>query len=67
MPGGVAEEDADLAVLDPARGSRGLPGHADRLGPRFEEAGLIDDQDAVGVAQMLADIADEFVADGVGV
>ena len=67
MPAGVGEEDADLGVLDPARGAGVLPRHAGRAVALLEEPGLVEDQDRVGVAEVLDDIGPQVVADRVGV
>ncbi len=51
MAAGVGEEDADLGVLDPARGAGVLPGDARRPDALLEGPGLVEDQDAVRVAE----------------
>jgi hypothetical protein len=66
-PAGEGQEHADLAVLDPAGGAGVLPLHTGRLGALLEEAGLVDDERAIGVGQVLHHIGAQIVADGVGV
>src|SRR4029079_4636262 len=58
---------ADLAVLDPARGAGVLPLYPGRLGALLEEAGLVNDQHPVGVAEVGQDVLAQVVADRVGV
>src|SRR4051795_11064456 len=67
LEAGVAEEDADLAVLDPARGAGVLPLHARRLGPLLHEPGLVEHQHGAGIAEMLHHAGPQVVADRVGV
>jgi hypothetical protein len=64
---GVAEEDADLAVLDPPRRARVLPLHPGRLRAFLDEAGLVQDQHGIRVAQVLHDVGVQVIADRVGV
>ena len=52
VPAGIAEKDTDLALLNPPGGARVLPLYADRLRPFLDEAGLIQDQHAIGIAQL---------------
>jgi hypothetical protein len=52
----IGHKHADLAVLDPPGGATVLPLDADRLGPLFEKAVLVDDEHGPRVAQMLQDI-----------
>jgi hypothetical protein len=67
LEAGVAEEDADLAVLDPARGAGVLPLHARRLRPLLHEPGLVEHQHGAGIAEMLHHVGPQVVADRVGV
>jgi hypothetical protein len=63
----VGQEDADLAVLDPAGGPGVSPLNPGRLIALLEEAGLIDDQDAERVPQVAKGVLEQVVADPVGV
>ncbi len=65
--GCVTQEDADLAVLDAAGGAGILAGYTDRLAPLLQKPGLVHDQHAFGVPEALADVAEQLVADRVGV
>ena len=67
MPRGIGQEDPDLGVLDPPGGAGVLAGDAGGMGPLLEEAGLVEDQHGVGVAEGLDDVGPEVVADRVGV
>ena len=67
MAAGAGEEDADPGVLDPPGGAGVLPGDAGRPGPPLEEAGLVEDQGDVRVAERLDDVGAEVVADRAGV
>ena len=67
MPAGVGQEDADLGVLDPPGGAGVLARDPGGVGPLLEEAGLVEDQDGVGVAEGLDDVGPQVVADLVGV
>src|SRR6185437_4505814 len=53
--GGVAKEDADLAVLDLAEVAAPLPLHSAGLGAFLGDAGGIEDEDALGVSDLGAD------------
>ncbi|GAA1738217.1 hypothetical protein GCM10009734_50040 [Nonomuraea bangladeshensis] len=64
--GGVGQEHADLAVLDPARGAAVLPLYPGRGGAFLDEAGLIGDQDAAG-AEPVDDEGSHVIAYGVGI
>ena len=44
-----------------------LPRHPRGVGPLLEEAGLVEDQDGVGVAEGLDDVGPQVVADLLGV
>ena len=56
MATGIAEEHADLAILDPTGGAAVLALHASRPVALFQEAGFIQHGHAIGIAQMLHDI-----------
>src|ERR1700761_58113 len=47
---GIAEEDADLAVLDPTSGA-GLPTDPDRVGAFFDEASVVNHQHPAWITQ----------------
>ena len=64
---GIGQEHADLAVLDPPRRAAVLPLHARRLAALLEKAGLVQDQHAARIAQMLGHIGPQIVADRVRV
>ena len=61
---GVGEEDADLAVVHLAEPAAPLAGHAARLGPLLGEGAGVDDHDAVGLGQLLADVLPQLAHDG---
>jgi hypothetical protein len=61
---GVSEEDADLAVIDFAEATTPLTGHAARLGAFLGEAGGVEDEGGLGVADLFANVAAEFGGDG---
>jgi hypothetical protein len=63
----VAEKDADLAVLDAAGRARVLPLHAGRLRALLDEAGLVDHQHGVLIAEMLDRVGPQVVAHGLGI
>jgi len=67
VPARVAEEDADLAVLDAARRAGILPLHADRLLALLHEPGLVQHQHGAGVAEVLDHVGPQVVPDRVGV
>jgi hypothetical protein len=67
VPARVAEEDADLAVLDAARRAGILPLHADRLRPLLHEPGLVEHQHGAGVAELLDHVGPQVVLDRVGI
>lgn len=50
---GVSDEHAHLAVLDPPRRARILSRHPDRVFALLEKAGLVDDENALRIAQRL--------------
>ena len=64
-PGGVGQEVADLAVVDLAQAAAPLAGHAAGGVPLLGEGRAVQDEDAVGVAQFLGDVAAQFGPDGV--
>src|SRR4029450_12209929 len=53
----IAQKHADLAALHFATRAPARRAHARRVLPFFEKAGLVEDQHAVGVPQMLDDVA----------
>ena len=57
---GVGQEDADLAVVDLAQPAAPLAGDAAGLGPLLGEGAGVDDHDAVGLGQLLADVAPQL-------
>ena len=59
--GDVGHVDADLAVLDLAEPAAPLPRHADRLGPLLGERRGVEDDHAVGLAEVLADLTGQSV------
>ena len=67
MAAGVAEENADLAVLDAPRRAGILAVDAGRLGALLEKAGLIQHQDCVVIAQVLDHIGPQIIAERIGV
>ena len=60
---GVAEEDAHLAVVDLAEPAAPLPLHAAGGGAALGEAAAVQDQHAVGVADLDGDVAPQLVQD----
>jgi hypothetical protein len=65
VPAGVAQEDPDLAVLDPARGAAVLALHARRLLALLHEAGLVQHQHGLRVAEVLDHVRPQVVPDRV--
>ena len=61
---GVGQEDADLAVVDLAQPAAPLAGDAAGLGPLLGEGAGVDDHDAVGLGEFLADVEPQFGHDG---
>jgi hypothetical protein len=61
----MAQEHADLAVLDASGRAAVLALHACRVQPLLDEPGLIDDQHRSVVAQLLDDVLAQHVARGV--
>lgn len=64
---GIAQQHADLAVLDGAGRAPVLAGDACRVLPLFQKAGLIEDQHAVRVSQMLHDLEAQRIPHSIGV
>jgi len=64
---GRAEEDPHVAVGDLPQSPTVLPRHADGMLALLGKAGLVDDQDAVGVTQLGDDPAPQVVPHGIGV
>jgi hypothetical protein len=56
-----------LGVLDPSGGAAVLALDGDRSGALLEEAGLVHDQNRVGVTQVLDDQSLQVVAHGLGI
>src|SRR5262249_31989123 len=56
----VGQVDADLAVVDLAQAAAPLPLHPDRGTPLLGEGRRVEDQHAVGAAQLLADLASQL-------
>ncbi len=56
MPSGIAEKDADLAVLDAPGRAGVLALHTDRMGALLHKAGLVQHQHAIGITEVLDDI-----------
>ena len=67
MPAGVAQEHADLAVLDPTCRAAVLPLHPGRLVALLQEAGLGEDQHCIRIAQVLDHIGPQVIPDRIGV
>jgi predicted nucleic acid-binding protein len=61
----VGQEHPEVAVLDPPGPAAVLPLHPDRLRPLLEEAGLVDDQHAVRIAELIDHVRSEIIAYGV--
>jgi hypothetical protein len=61
----IAQKDADLAVLHLAGRATVLAGDAGRVLPFVENASLVEDQYAVGVPQMLEDLAAQLIPPGI--
>jgi len=64
---GVGHKHADLTVLTFAGGAAILAFDADGLGAFLEEAGFINDQHRIGMAEVLDDVGTQVVADLIGV
>jgi hypothetical protein len=62
----VSGKDPDLAVFDPPGRPAVLAGHPHAFAAFLQKARFIDDQDALGVGQLLFDIAQQIVAYGIG-
>ena len=63
----IIEEDGDLAVLELAGGATVLLLDADRLVAPLDEARLINDQDGLGVLELLDYIGAEVIPHGIGI
>src|SRR5262249_6246908 len=59
----VGQEDAHLTVLDLAQAAAPLAGDAARRGPLLGETRAIDDENGVGVADLLLDVAPQLGQD----
>ena len=59
---GIAEEDADLAVLDTACRATVLPLHTGRVLPLLDETGLVHNQHRVTLAQLFNDVLPQHIA-----
>ena len=57
---GVGQEDTDLAVVDLAQPAAPLAADAAGFGPLLGEPAGVDDDDAVGLGQRLADVLPQF-------
>jgi hypothetical protein len=64
---GIAQKHADLAVLHFAGRATVLAGDPRRVLPFFEKAGLVEDQHAVGVPQMLHGIDAQLIPHSIGI
>src|SRR3712207_8847324 len=53
LAAGVGEENADLGILDPARGAAVLPRHPGRVLALLQEPGLVHDEHPIWRAEML--------------
>src|SRR3954452_25085671 len=67
MAASIAEEHADLAVLDAPGRAGVLTMHAGRLGAFLEKASLIQHQDRVVVTQVLDHIGAQIIAERISV
>ncbi len=61
-PARISHENADLRIFDAPRCPRILPGYAHRRRAFFHKAGLIHDQNAIGVAKRFNDIGADGIA-----
>jgi hypothetical protein len=64
---GIAPKHADLAVFPCAGRAALLAGDARRVLPLFENAGLVEDQHAIGIPQMLDDLEAPLIPHGIRV
>ncbi len=64
---GISEEGSGLAVLDPASGAGVLPPHPGRAGAFLQEAGVVHDQHAAWLAEVLDDSVANVGANAVDV
>jgi hypothetical protein len=65
LAGGIRAEHAQLAVLDPARGTRVLPLHPGRLGALLQKPGLIHHQHAIRFAKVTGHVGAHIITDPV--
>ena len=62
----ITQEHADLTVLDPPRRAAVLSRDARRFRSLFEETGLVDDEHAVGLAELLHGVVSQVVSHRIG-
>jgi hypothetical protein len=62
VPTGIAQKDADLAILDASRRPGVLACDTNRFGPLLQKPGLVNDQDRVRIAQVLHHIGAQIIA-----
>ena len=67
VPARIAQEHADLAVLDPAGGPCTLSRDAGRLLAFLQKTGLVEHQDGIGIAELFDNIGLQVVPHSVGV
>ena len=67
MPARIAQEDADLAVPDPALQPRALTRHAGRLRSFLQEPSLVQNQYGIGIAELLDHVGLQVVPHRVSV
>ena len=67
MAAGIAEEHADLAVLDAPSGARVLTMHARRFRALLQKSGLIEHQHGLLIAEVLDDVGAQIIAHEIGV
>ena len=60
----IAQGDGDLTVIELAQAATPLARHADRLGTGCDQGGRIAHQPALGVPQLLRDLACQLLAQG---
>jgi hypothetical protein len=61
--GGVGQEHADLAVLDPVMPARFLPGDTAAVRSLLGEGSRLDDEKGPWVRELVADVVSEFGPD----
>ena len=64
---GIAQKDANLAIVHLPSRATIVAGNASRVSPLFQKAGLVDHQHHVWVCQMLHYVGAQLIADGLGV